>query len=103
MLTRNTTRHDTTQHVTRIKGRHADAAGAPEGPTRKVEAEQGQRGDGNAEGRQGWERQGAGGQVGAMGVGERASARRQSRKWSGACSAGRREQVSGWDAKTVDR
>jgi hypothetical protein len=27
----------------------------------------------------------------------------QSSKWSGACSAGLREQVSGWDAKEVDR
>ncbi len=38
MLTRNT--YHTIRHVTRIKGRHADASGAPEGqPRRKVEVE----------------------------------------------------------------
>ena len=42
---------------------HEDAAGAPEeqGQTRTVGVEQGQRGDGNAEGRQAWKLQGTGG------------------------------------------
>ena len=83
-----TTQHYTPHQVTLTKGLHADAAGAPEEqgqPTRKVEVEQGQQGDENAEGQQCWVRQGARGEREGRRTRRAVGARRQARKLSGNC------------------